>query len=100
MAQCRILSENRIARGLLGEYRIFFLLSHRDLRPSLRTVRLCSMRFSGVLVAGWALAASCLAASGGHVISFGPAYEVQWFVGAGEQAALRIKVRSLLVDGR
>lgn len=59
------------------------------------------MRFGRLLVAMWlALSAGAVAASAGHVISFGAAYEVQWFVGAGEQAALKLKVRGLFVDGR
>jgi len=46
------------------------------------------------------LSVGALGASGGHAIGFGPAYEVQWFVGVGEQSAVKIKVRSLMVDGR
>ncbi len=53
-----------------------------------------------LLLIGLTLWVTTPAASGGHVIGFGPAYEVQWFVGAGEQAAIKIRVRSLMVDGR
>jgi hypothetical protein len=40
------------------------------------------------------------AASTGHVIHFGAATQVQWFVGASEQSALKFSVRPLYVDGK
>ena len=48
-----------------------------------------------------ALAAGTMAAaSKGHVISFGAATQVQWFVGAAEDTSLKLKVRPLYVDGK
>jgi len=60
------------------------------------------MRSSRLLAVVWvALAAGVMAAaSGSHAIYFGAATEVQWFVGAREQAALKLKVRPLYVDGK
>jgi len=60
------------------------------------------MRSSRLFVLVWlALAAGALAAaSKGHVISFGAPIQVQWFVGAQEEASLKLKVRPLYVDGK
>lgn len=40
------------------------------------------------------------AASKEHVIHFGAPVQVQWFVGAQEESALKLKVRPLYVDGK
>ncbi len=55
-----------------------------------------------LLVLVWlALAAGAMAAaSKGHVIHFGAPTQVQWFVGAEEEAALKLKVRPLYVDSK
>ena len=53
-----------------------------------------------LLPMGLALAAGVMSAAGSHSIYFGAATEQQWFVGAREQSALKLKVRPLYVDGR
>jgi hypothetical protein len=53
-----------------------------------------------LLPIGLALATGVMSAAGAHAIYFGAATEQQWFVGAGEQAALKLKVRPLYVDGK
>jgi len=54
-----------------------------------------------LLPLGLALAASTMAAaSRGHIINFGAATQVQWFVGSAEESSLRLKVRPLYVDGK
>jgi hypothetical protein len=58
------------------------------------------MRSSRLFLLWLALGLGALAAPRNHVINFGPAAEVQWFVGANEGAALRIRVRPLYVDGK
>ena len=59
------------------------------------------MRWSRPLVLVWVtLAAGAMAASKGHVITFGAPTQVEWFVGAGEENSLELKVRPLYVDGK
>jgi hypothetical protein len=60
------------------------------------------MRCARFLVLMWpAFAASAMtAASKGHVINFGAPMQVEWFVGAGEENSLKLKVRPLYVDGK
>ena len=60
------------------------------------------MRGSRLLVLVWpAFAVAALAAaSKDHVIHFGAPTQVQWFVGAQEESALKLRVRPLFVDGK
>ena len=44
--------------------------------------------------------AALAAASKDHVIHFGAPTQVQWFVGAQEESALKLRVRPLFVDGK
>jgi hypothetical protein len=55
-----------------------------------------------LLVLAWLVlgAGTMAAASKGHVIHFGAPTQVQWFVGAAEQSALKFEVRPLYVDGK
>jgi len=60
------------------------------------------MRGSRLLVLVWpAFAVGALVAgSKDHVIHFGAPTQVQWFVGAQEESALKLRVRPLFVDGK
>ena len=59
------------------------------------------MRSIQLLVLAWPAFAVCtLAASRDHVIHFGVPTQVQWFIGAQEESAIKLKVRPLYVDGK
>lgn len=55
------------------------------------------LRLLLALAIALAIAAPALAKD--HVVSFGAASQVQWFVGANEDNSLKLKVRPLYVDG-
>jgi hypothetical protein len=60
------------------------------------------MRCNRLFVLVWPAFAACVlaAASRDHIIHFGAATQVQWFVGTQEESALKLKVRPLYVDGK